>query len=150
MVDQADRFMVGWTEWAYMGSTGEIKRDFTKPPTPDNLRMGTLRAIVRPYPRLVAGTPRRWRYDRATRRFQALWSTRLPDGRRAGRRVSEVFVPRLHYGRRFRVQVSGGKLLKNANPQLLRIRACSGVRNVMVTVTDKRPAAPPGCHFDRR
>ena len=44
-------------ETAMRAITGQIKQDPAKPPTKDNLNQEVLAAVVRPYPRLVAGTP---------------------------------------------------------------------------------------------
>jgi endoglycosylceramidase len=70
VVARSDRLMVPWIEWAYCGcsdptTTGPgtkqaIVVDPAKPPTGSNVVLGTLRALVEPYPQLIAGTPRGW------------------------------------------------------------------------------------------
>jgi endoglycosylceramidase len=141
----ADRFMVGWTDWAYMGSTGQIKIDNAAPPTPDNIRQARLDAVVRAYPRLVAGTPESYGYDPASRRFEAVWSTRLPDGSPAGALPSEIFVPRRHYGADYRVEVSGAEVISGLDTQVLGLRNCRGADTVRVVVTDEKPREPRTC-----
>ena len=141
----ADEFMVGWTVWGWFRAGGQIKQDPAKPPTPDNLNMEALAAVVRPYPRIVAGTPQRYSFDPESKRFEASFSTRLPDGRRARRRRSEIYVPRLHYGRDYRVAVRGAEVTRGFGTQRLELRACRGVETVEVTVTDERPRRRPRC-----
>jgi endoglycosylceramidase len=141
----ADRFMVGWTVWAYMGSTGQIKRHNSKPPVRGNIRSKTLTAVVRPYPRIVAGTPRRWGFDSDAKRFEAAWTTTLPDGSRARRMASEIFVPERRYRSGYRVKLSGAELIPGDDPQLLRIRACAGADRVAVVVAKPR-RRPPSSH----
>jgi endoglycosylceramidase len=145
VADLADEFMVGWTVWAWFRSTGQIKRDPARPPTPDNLRQETLAAVVRPYPRVVAGTPVEFGFDRETKRFSARFSTNLPAGMRAGDRESEVFVPALHFGDRYRVDLAGAELVGGLGTQLLRVRACPGAAAVSMTVTDEAPADTLTC-----
>ncbi len=114
VTELADEFMVGWTVWGWFRAAGQIKQDPAKPPTPDNLNQEVLAAVVRPYPRIVAGTPTRFSFDPETKKFEASFSTRLPDGRRARRRLSEIYVPRLHYGRDYRVEVEGARIMRRA------------------------------------
>jgi len=76
VAELADRYMVSWTDWAYMGSTGQIKRDDAMPPTAENLRTERLDAVSRAYPRLVSGTPRSFAYDEAAGEFSLVYDTR--------------------------------------------------------------------------
>jgi Ca2+-binding RTX toxin-like protein len=145
VADLADRFMVGWTNWAYMGSTGQIKIDNAAPPTPDNIRQARLDAIVRAYPRLIAGTPLAYDYDPRPRRFEAVWSTELPDGNPAGPLESELFLPQRHYGSDYRVEVSGAEVVGGLGTQVLRLRNCPGMATVRVAVTDEASVQPPAC-----
>ena len=66
--------------------------DPSKPPVGSNLELPTLRALVEPYPQLVAGTPTGWSFTRASRTFQAQLlddarraALALPRGRRSAR-----------------------------------------------------------------
>jgi hypothetical protein len=136
MADLADEFMVGFTQWAYLGSEpGSMIADPAQPPAGDNINQAMLAALVRPYPQVVAGTPRRWSFDRDAKRFELEYSTTLLDGRPARGRASEVFVPRLHYPDGYLVKVSGGELVGGLGSQRLRVRACPGRRVVRLTVT---------------
>ncbi len=144
VTDLADEFMVGWTVWAWFRAAGQIKIDPAKPPTPDNLHQDVLAAVVRPFPRVVAGTPESYSYDRESKRFRARWSTTLPGAGPAGDAVSEVFVPQLHYGTDFRVTLTGGEQLGGA-PQLVVVRACRGAAAVSVELTDEAPGTALTC-----
>jgi endoglycosylceramidase len=136
MTELADEYMTGWTVWGWFRANGQIKQDPAKPPTPDNLNQEVLAAVVRPYPRLVAGTPTSFSFDPETKRFEASFSTRLPDGRRAGRRLSEIYVPRLHYRRDYKVEVKGARITDGLGTQRLELRARRRAKSVTVTVTD--------------
>jgi endoglycosylceramidase len=144
VTDLADEFMVGWTVWGWFRAAGQIKIDPAKPPTPDNLHQDVLAAVVRPFPRVIAGTPESYSYDRESKRFRARWTTTLPGGAPAGDAVSEVFVPPLHYGAGFRVAVTGGEQV-GSGAQLVVVRACRGAAAVSVEVTDAAPAAALTC-----
>ncbi len=137
VTELADEYMVGWTVWGWFRAAGQIKQDPAKPPTPDNLNQEVLAAVVRPYPRLVAGTPTSYAFDPETKRFEASFSTRLPDGRRARRRLSEIYVPRLHYGRDYKVEVKGARITGGLGTQRLELRARRRAKSVTVTVTDR-------------
>jgi endoglycosylceramidase len=145
IVDLADEFMVGWTVWSWFRAAGQIKKDPRKPPTPDNVHQDLLAANVRPFPRLIAGTPTRYGFDRRTKRFEARFATRLPNGRPAGRLESEVYVPRLHYGGAYRVAVRGAQITGGLGTQLLRLRNCPGADSVSVTVSDRSPGETLTC-----
>lgn len=145
VTELADEFMVGWTVWGWFRANGQIKQDPAKPPTPDNVNQEVLGAVVRPYPRVVAGTPESYGYDPETKRFQARFTTRLPDGRSAGEMLSEVFVPRLHYGRDYRVALSGAEVVRGLGAQVLELRACPGAPSVSISITDEAPAETLRC-----
>jgi hypothetical protein len=139
MTELADEFMVGWTQWAYIGSAGgQLLRDPAKGPRGDNIGQDMLSALVRPYPQVVAGTPQRFGFDRGARRFVLVFTTRLPDGRPARGRSTEVFVPRRHYGRRYRVQLTRAELIGGLDGQRLVLRSCPRARSVELTVTRGR------------
>jgi endoglycosylceramidase len=139
VTELADEFMVGWTVWGWFRAAGQIKQDPAKPPTPDNLNQEVLAAVVRPYPRIVAGTPTAYGFDPETKRFEASFSTRLPNGRRARRRRSEIFIPRLHYGRDYHAVVRGAKITRGLGTQRVELRARRRAKTVTITVTDRPP-----------
>ncbi len=155
VADLADRFMVGWTDWAYMGSPGQIKIDDAAPPTRDNIRREHLDAIVRPYPQLVAGTPLDYGWD--GERFELAFSTRSaaalgyePVAGSAGRRRfgrgarTEIVVPRARFKHGYGVEVEGARVVSKPNARPLVLRTCAHVRRVEVSVA-KDLAPPLGC-----
>ena len=155
VADLADRFMVGWTDWAYMGSTGQIKIDNSKPPTRDNIRRARLDAVVRPHPQLVAGTPLEYGWD--GERFELAFSTRsaaaggfepvggAPGARRFGRGArTEIVVPRARFRRGYGVEADGARVVSGRGAKLLVLRTCAHVRRVEITVA-KGLGPPSGC-----
>jgi endoglycosylceramidase len=147
MVARADRFMVPWLEWAYCGcgdptTTGPgtkqaIVVDPSKPPRGSNVVHSTLRALVEPYPQVVAGTPHSWSFDRASGTFKLSFSTQRTSGRGrfAAGSVSEIAAPALVYGGRYSVRVRGAKVISARRSTVLRIASLRGAANVSVTVT---------------
>jgi endoglycosylceramidase len=88
MVSLADRYMVPWTEWAYCychdittisGQEGMVV-DPSKPKKGANLVTSILDSLAEPYPQAIAGTPRSWGYDHATRTFSLTYTTRKASG----------------------------------------------------------------------
>jgi endoglycosylceramidase len=148
----ADSHMVGWAYWAYCGCgdpTGSVPPDLealvldpTRPPRGANLKRAKLRILARPYPSLVSGTPRSFRFRPASRTFTLRYSTR-----RVGRRtrfepgsITEIVVPRVRYPRGYRVRVEGARVVSRARARILRLKTCSGVRDVALRVTPGRTA----------
>ena len=80
-----------------------------KPPRGSNVFWGKLKALARPYPQAIAGTPIRWSFDPATRKFELVYTTKRADGHgRFERGTTKVFVPKIQYPDGFRVRVTGG------------------------------------------
>ncbi len=69
----------------------------------------------------------------------------MPNGGRARRRRSEIYVPRLHYGRDYKLVVHGAEVTRGFGRQRIELRACRGVKTVTVAVTDKPPRHRPRC-----
>lgn len=146
MVARADRFMVPWLEWAYCGCSDPttsgpgtkqaIVIDPTRPPVGSNLELPTLRALVEPYPQVVAGTPTAWSFTRSSRTFRLRFSTVRADRRSrfGASAVSEIATPALVYGGRYATTVTGGIPASKRGASTLRITTCRGVRSVTVTV----------------
>jgi endoglycosylceramidase len=147
MTARADRFMVPWLEWAYCGCNdpttsgpGNLQAiviDPAKAPAGSNLELPTLRALVEPYPQVIAGTPRSWSFDRARRRFTLAYATaRARGGSRFGfDSLTEIAAPALVYGGRYAVRVTGGGVVSAVGASTVVIGACRGARRITVTVT---------------
>jgi endoglycosylceramidase len=121
--------------WDYRNLIPDLRRA----PGGANVRAALLAPLDRPYPPVVAGTPRGWHWDTATGRFTLSYSTTLPDGRSSSGLETDVYVPRLHYPRGYRVTVSGASILR-ADGALLRLRNRRGARAVTVAVAPLQPA----------
>jgi endoglycosylceramidase len=146
VVGRADEFMSGWQYWHYCGckdpttqgpgETQAIVKDPSKPPEGDNLKTAKLGILVRPYPQLVAGTPKPWTFDQATKEFHLEYSTtRAGGGSFAGRPLTEVFVPRRQYPAGYAVRADGAAVASPAGAEMLLLQACPGAKSVRVTVT---------------
>ncbi|HEY2436735.1 MAG TPA: cellulase family glycosylhydrolase [Solirubrobacteraceae bacterium] len=143
MVQRSDRDMVPWLEWSYCAcqsptDTGQpgIVADPSKPPTGSNLISGTLRALVEPYPQVIAGTPLSWGFTAGTKTFSFRYSTARASGhgRFARGSLTEIATPALVYGGRYAVQVSGGAIASSRGAGVVLLAACRGARTITVTV----------------
>jgi endoglycosylceramidase len=129
----ADRHLMPWMFWAY----GRVIPDPKQPPKPPNLDPVLLDLLVRPYPQAVAGTPLSYFYDPDAARFELHYSTTGPTGQTfEGRHsaLTRVFIPRLHFGKRYDIEVSGARVVRSKRSQRLRLRARRGAHEVSVTV----------------
>jgi endoglycosylceramidase len=142
----ADRHMVSWQEWHYCGcadpttsgpgDTQALVKDPSEPPRGPNVFRDKLKALARPYPQAVAGTPTRFSFDPATRRFELTYTRRRAGGRGSfGRGLSTVFLPEIQYPGGYRARVSGGSLARPPEGRRLLIRADRGARRIDLTVT---------------
>jgi endoglycosylceramidase len=141
---RADRDMVPWLEWSYCAchsptDTGQpgIVEDPHKPPRGSNRLRGTLRALVEPYPQVIAGTPLSWSFNNSSRTFRLRYSTHRAGGRgsfRAGS-IAEIVLPALVYNGHYKVRVSGGKVVSALRASLLRIASTGEASRITVTVT---------------
>jgi endoglycosylceramidase len=141
---EADRGRVGWLEWTYYSQPGDsdfantpsLVRDPRRKPEGSNVNATYLGSLSRAYPQSVAGTPRGWSYDPATRRFALSYSTARADGRGrfARKALTEIVVPHRQYPKGYAVQVDGGVVVSRAGAQILKIRRRAGATGVGVTV----------------
>lgn len=148
VADLADRFMVSWTDWAYMGSTGQIKRDNAAPPTPENLRTERLDAVSRVYPRLVSGTPRSFAYDEEAGEFSLVYTTEsaatstegpVGDPGAAPKRFpagseTEIFVPRDDFPDGYGLELDGAEVRPERGAEPLVIASCPGAERIEVRI----------------
>jgi endoglycosylceramidase len=150
VANEADAARMPWIEWAYCGcsdptgvippSREAVVLDPHRAPRGSNLVMPTLRALVRPYPQAVAGTPRSFRFNPASLRFTLSYSTRRASGRgrfAAGSRTI-VFVPGLLYPRGYGVRVRGARVISRRDAERLRLASLPGARSVSLTLTPAR------------
>jgi endoglycosylceramidase len=142
----ADRHMVSWQEWHYCGCAdpttsgpGDMQalvKDPAERPRGSNVFRDKLKALARPYPQAIAGTPVRFSFDPTSRRFELVYTTRRATGRGSfDGGVSTVFLPHIQYPDGYRVQVQGGSLASGAGSHRLFITAKPDARRVVVTIT---------------
>lgn len=147
-VTLADEHMISWQEWHYCNcedptTTGAGDRqalvlDPAKPPTGANVVWPKLRVLVRPYPQVIAGTPTGYSFDPSTRRFELRYEKARASGHGAfGRGVTNVYVPKLHYPKGYKVAVRGASVLSKPGAQHLILRGHRKARAVNVTVTPR-------------
>jgi endoglycosylceramidase len=155
IVDSAEEHMVSWQEWHYCDCADpttsgpgvqSLVLDPRKPPRGTNVKREKLEILARPYPQAVAGTPQRFGFDEADSRFEFAYRTRRPDGRapRAGL-TTDVFVPKIHYPRGYRVRADGARVVSKPRSRLLRLRACRGADLVSVEVQPGAGRSGRGC-----
>jgi endoglycosylceramidase len=146
---EADQHMVGWSEWAYEDcchSPAAIVKDASVSPTvPGNLNLPVLRALVRPYPKLIAGTPTQWGFDPVSDTFSLTYSTAPVAGGSFPAGVdTEIEVPALQYPTGYTVGVTGATVTSAPDANLLRLVAVPGATSVHVAIepADHHPSAP--------
>jgi endoglycosylceramidase len=143
-----DKKMMPAIYWAYWNRTPyEIVNPITKQPvsseamgivgdlnlprvTP-NVNDESLRALARPYPMFVAGTPVSWNFDPITRVFDLEYVSDPT----LGSNVTEVFVPDLHYPKGFNVSVTAPMVETSKEPQTLLVKASGPTQTVQVTIS---------------
>lgn len=151
----ADEFKLGWQYWHYCGcndpttqgpgETQAIVKDPAKPPAGDNLKNAKIDVLVRPYPQLIAGTPKAWKFDADSKVFDLEYSTApARGGAPTGRPVTEVFVPKRHYPSGYAVSADGAGIASPAGDQILELRACPGAKEVKVRV-ERTGSSSIGC-----
>jgi endoglycosylceramidase len=140
--DRADQQMFGWFHWAYWAQDAGEPRDYAllkdirKGPVDGNVRLDQLRAITRPYPRLIAGTPQGWSYQRESHTFDLRYSTaRVGGGRFPAGTPTEVAIPSRQYPDGYAARVEGGAILSAPNAPDFRVAACPGADEVRVHIT---------------
>lgn len=147
MADLADASLVSWQYWAWWNEDVCCERPEegvidhpSNPPTPEHLDQAKLDALVRPYPRLVAGTPEAWSFDLQTRRFQLRYELLAADG--SGRDMhdllTEVWVPERHYPDGMVITLDGARRVSDPNAQRLLLQALPDATTVELVL---EPAA---------
>ena len=143
----ADRHMVSWQEWHYCGcddpttqGPGDIQavvKDPSKPPRGANLFHDKLKALARPYPQAIAGTPIRFGFNPANRKFELVYTPKRADGHgRFKRGVSDIFVPKIQYRNGVNVTVDGSSAWTTSKaPQHLYVRARPHAKRIKVEIS---------------
>lgn len=142
----ADEHMTSWQEWHYCGcddpttsGPGDVQalvKDPAQPPSGGNVFRDKLAALARPYPQLVAGTPKPWTFDPVSKRFELNFMTTAATGTgRFNRGTSLVFLPRIQYPDGYRAKVNGATVISERGSKRLEIRSDPGARRVTLTVT---------------
>jgi endoglycosylceramidase len=128
-VELADRNMMSWQYWAYFGRDPCCARpeeglvwDPAKPPAGGNLKEDKLAVLERPYPRAVAGTPERFRFENRARAFELVYTTSAPGAESLSPDAeTEIYVPDRHYGSGYRTEVSGARIASGSGERVFRL-----------------------------
>ena len=140
---QADDYKVGWMHWTYFNTgttnfpgTPSLVLAPSKAPTTDNINTELLKVLSRPYPQKTAGTPVKWDFDSDSKVFDMSYTTLRADGAGSFAKDGEttIFVPKLHYPNGYKVSVSGGNLISEANAPYAVITANNGASQVAVKI----------------
>jgi endoglycosylceramidase len=158
----ADRFMMPVIYWAYWdrtpyltsnglvsGGYGEAQslvQNLKLPLLPGNVNEAKLGALVRAFPRAVAGTPLWWSYDPGNQVFELVYRTAAARGLPPLARdaETEIFVPARHYPQGYTAAVTGAKIVSEPHAPLLRLVNAPRAAQVTVRVVPK-----PGRSSDR-
>lgn len=129
ITDLADRHLLGWMHWSYKAYPGQGSGSalFTDSDDFGTLKPDKADALIRPYPRAIAGTPLELKFDEASGTFTFSYR---PDASGA---PTEIFVPARHYPGGYTVTVSGGRAVDGG--AVLKVFADPGAARVDVTVT---------------
>ncbi len=146
-VDLADKYALPWFNWAYCGCDDPTtalqpasKQGFVlepkQAPVLANVDMDKLKALVRPYPQAIAGTPERWSFDASSGKFELNYRVESPPGlARASSALTTVHVPNLQYPYGYDVKVTSGQVVSGMGSTSLSIRADAGAKDVTVAIT---------------
>ena len=150
LANLADQHMVSWQEWHYCGcddpttsgpgDTQAVVKDPSKPPRGSNVFRDKLKALARPYPQAVAGTPVRFSFNPDSRRFELVYTRRRASGHGSfDQGVTVVVLPAIQYPNGYRTRLNGGSVVAKGPRGRLFIRANANSSRVELTVTP-RPA----------
>ncbi|WP_169577639.1 cellulase family glycosylhydrolase [Sinimarinibacterium sp. CAU 1509] len=144
MVDLADANRVSWQYWAWWNEDVCCERPDegvidhpSNPPTAEHLDQAKLDALVRPFPRRIAGTPEAWSFSAGTRQFELSYLIKAADGstRDMHGALTEVWVPRRHYPNGYEASVDGADIVSAADAEVLQLRARTDASSVQLVLT---------------
>jgi endoglycosylceramidase len=124
--DALDTLGMSGTEWEYSVSKDSWNSEDLSLATADGTETATAAAIVRPYPRAVAGASVAFAFDATTRGFPLSYAPR--------RGVTEVSVPARLYPKGYDVAATGA-CVDTTTPGRLLVQAEPGASMVALTVT---------------
>ncbi|MEY2566776.1 MAG: endoglycosylceramidase [Actinomycetota bacterium] len=136
-LDVYDQHMMPWMFWSYSRYVDSYgANEVLDPADAAHVNAPMLKTLSRPYPQLVAGTPRGWNFDAASSTFALTYSTARADGGGAFGSDAEtvVAVPNIAYPDGYDATVTGGQVVSSADAPVLRVRADDGADRVEVTV----------------
>jgi endoglycosylceramidase len=142
MVGLADKYRLGWLEWAYTGNDktsaspdGQaLVLDPSKPPTGANVLTAKLKALAEPYPQVVAGTPNSWSFTGGVFRL-TYTTTRVGGGTFPAGAETDVAVPAIQYPGGYRVSVTGATVASTPDASRLRLLAQAGATTVQIVIS---------------
>lgn len=145
LVDAADSAFVPWTVYAYnaqLDGSGPAQQRFlvdeARPASLENAVPAKVEALVTPYPMAIAGTPKSWRFDRASRIATLVYSTAPVAGAKlTGAPPTVIFVPKAKYPTGYGVAVRGGRATSSAGAPWLLVVADPGAPEVSVTLAPR-------------
>jgi endoglycosylceramidase len=139
LVSQMDGQLLPWLDWAYNESIIARRLD---PAGPDNLiNPSAFAALVRPYPKAIAGTPTFIAFDPATKVFELDYDAVTAAGRIPPRGLPTVIsLPKRQYPTGYKVKVKGAKVSSRPCAELLTLvrRPTSATVTVTVRPTTRR------------
>jgi endoglycosylceramidase len=141
MVDLMTQRSLSWAYWQYNTSGASVAPgliiDDSKPGSEANARQDRLDALVVPYPQAVAGTPRAYHFDRATRTMTFSYGTRAVHEGACRTAPTEIFVPRRVYPHGYTARASGARVVSAPTWPWVELVAQPGASSVSVTIAPR-------------
>lgn len=143
MVAMADANMVPWLEWSFCrceDPTGPTEDPLVinpeEPPTGANVGQLALHTLVEPYPQVIAGTPKAWRFERSSGSFTLSYLTKKASkGNFGAGAVAEVAAPATTYPDGYTASASGASVVSAPNAPVVELSADSGAKKISLSIT---------------
>jgi endoglycosylceramidase len=132
LTGQLDDALISWMFWHYQEDI--LPRNV--PADLDNVRsLDAFRALTRPYPVALTGTPTAAHFDPATRTYELAYSTRGPGGQHyPPTQVSVISVPELQYPDGYTVEVTGARVTSRRCADHVTLRSSHRSNDVTVRI----------------